>query len=70
MWRRIYELAKPYDPLVSPYPQDCTINQNFDSNDYHLYRGIVSFAKGYESEIAAVHNISKRYFLGETNSGA
>lgn len=50
--------------------RNCTLKKILDLNDYRLSRGIVSFAEGYKSEIAVVHNISKRYFLGETNSGA
>ena len=39
--------------------------------DYWLYvRGIVSYTKQYAAEASAVHAQGKRYFLGETNSGA
>lgn len=46
-----------------------TITSKIYGTDVKMSRGIVSFASGYSSEAAAVHNINKRYFLGETNSG-
>lgn len=46
-----------------------TIIDKIKGTDVNVSRGIVSFASGYSSEAAAVHNINKRYFLGETNSG-
>ncbi|KAH7930049.1 hypothetical protein BV22DRAFT_1001423 [Leucogyrophana mollusca] len=66
----ILESAVTYVKTFSghSYPQSACGGASTNLTSLMSHSGIVSYTSQYKPEAAAAHNISKKYFLGETNS--
>ncbi|KAH7916149.1 glycoside hydrolase family 79 protein [Hygrophoropsis aurantiaca] len=66
----ILESAVTYVKTFSghSYPQSACGGASTNLTSLMSHSGIVSYTSQYKPEAAAAHNVSKKYFLGETNS--